>query len=53
MIFDQQIIQGDRPENKQCIIYYSCDPNTGQNTDNILQEALYITMVNKVMFMYT
>ena len=26
MIFDQQIIQGDRPENKQCIIYFSCDP---------------------------
>ena len=26
MIFDKQIIQGDKPENKQCIIYYSCDP---------------------------
>ena len=53
MIFDKQIIQGDNPENKQCIIYYSCDPNTGQSTDNIQQEAHYITMANKVIFMYT
>ena len=26
MIFDKQIIQGDKSENKQCIIYYSCGP---------------------------
>ena len=26
MIFDKQIIQGDKPEINHCIIYYSCDP---------------------------